>query len=228
MPAENFFYKHRRALLIVAIMFFIFIIIISIFNITWQNLHSAKINLLIAPTIASVKIGDDTYSAVGEYNIIPGNYNVMISADGFESKTGSLTAVAGETTEISLYLTPTAENSDWYATHPGDALIMGEIKNTASLANLDELKSKNPILNQLPLEIDYFTAGYAHHIKYTISYLLNDDNTAFTLTITDYTGGNYDDAVSKLAARGVNLETVTIQYINATADSLAPRAVDGP
>lgn len=216
---QDFIYKHKKTLIIGGVLIFVAIVAASIFGIIWNKIYSATISIMVTPTIAKVVIDGKEYDTIGEYKMKPGEYSVEVSADGFITKTEEFVAVENETTKVQLYLTPTEENSDWYAEHPEDALIFGELKSNEAYEKLQELKEEYPILNQLPIEIDYFTSGYANRIKYTISYELNDDNTNFIIVITDYSGGNYENALSKLEARGVKVEDFEIKYIDDSTNS---------
>ena len=213
-----FIYKHKKLLIATTVIVFVLVVSVSAFFIIWNSLHSAVVSVTVAPSIAKVFIGDTTYDSVGTYKVIPGEYDVLVEADGFLPKTGKLVAVANETVNILLYLEPTEDNNSWYSEHPVDALIVGEAKNNQLNENLEQLMEDAPILRQLPINIDYFTKNYAKRIKYTISYVLVDSISGFKITITDETGGNYEDALEKLRARGVNPEEYEIEYNDVSVD----------
>lgn len=216
---DEFVFKHRKAILVVGILVAVAIIGVSIWNIIWNNINSATISVMVTPSIAKVKIDGREYESMKEYRIQPGTYSVEVSAEGFVSKTEEFVVPENEVTNVFMYLLPTEENKDWYNEHPDDALILGELQNDETTDKLAELRKEYPILKELPLEIDYFTAGYANRVRYTISYLLNEDNTGFKITITDYTGGNRQNALDKLTARGVKLEDFVIEYTDKSTDS---------
>ena len=217
---ENFWKKNKKIIMIVGGIVAFVLLAIGVYSIIWNNIYSAKINMIVAPSIARVKVGDDYYSAQGEYNIKPGEYAVEVSADGFITKTGNLVAVSGETVNIAIYLEPTDENSDWYNTHSADALIMGEIKNNETVRALQELGEEYPILNILPYEAEYFTEDYSAKIKYTVSYKTNAEDNSFVITITDYMGGAKEIAYKWLEENGVNAEEYNIEYKDISAEWL--------
>ncbi len=78
---------------------------------------------------------------------------------------------------------------------------------------IDNLMEENPILEQLPIEVDYYTAGYAKRVWYKISYVLDDTEAGFSIVITDYTGGNHQNALDKLTARSVDLEKSSLSIV---------------
>ena len=214
----DYLFKHKKVIIAALLVFFVLVVSISAYFVIMDKINSVEVNVIVTPTIANVKIGEKNYKPMGSYKIQPGKYDVEVSADGFITKTGKLTAVEDESIDIQIFLEPTEENVNWYDEHPEDALILGEIKNSFTVKALGELKEENPILKQLPLEIDYYTKNYAKRVKYTISYRLNGDNDGFVIIITDYTGGNYDDAVDKLTARGLDINDVMIEYKNESDD----------
>lgn len=79
--------------------------------------------------------------------------------------------------------------------------------------DISGLIEENPILKSLPIKIDYFTKDYGKRVRYTISYKLNEDLSGFKIVITDYTGGNYEDAIEKLRARGAEIESLEVEYV---------------
>ena len=156
---------------------------------------------------------------MGEYKIAPGEYEVEVSAEGFVTKNGTIVARENEISDLQIYLEPTSENANWYNEHPDEGLILGEIKNYYTIKKVQELKEENPILNDLPITVDYFTDNYAKCVKYTISYRLDDENDDITIMINDYSGGNYNDAIKRLENYGVKKDRYTITYTDETSGS---------
>ena len=69
------------------------------------------------------------------------------------------------------------------------------------------------------MNIDYFTNNGAKRVRYSISYEIEEGATKFSITITDYSGGNYDDAMLRLEKRGVKKGQYEIKYIDKSEDS---------
>ena len=210
---EDFLYKNKKGLAIFGVIVVVLIIGAFIFKVVWEGIYSAKINVRLAPSIAKLVIDDKEYS-FGEHRIKPGTYEVKAVAEGFISKTGKLVAVADETTDILLYLEPTEDNANWYAEHPMEATALGDIKNDYAHTVMEKFIAENPKLKTLPIEIDYFTSDRSKRVKYSVFYQLNEDFSNYSFVITDYTGGNYDDAIEKLKARGLELDGHEIEYVD--------------
>ncbi len=211
---RDFLYKHRRTVFWGMIVGLLLIVGISVFFIVKDRIYSARVDILVTPSIAKVKIDDHEYSTMGEYKIKPGEYEVEVSADGFVSKKEKIVAIKDEITNVQVFLDPVESNADWYNEHPGDGLILGEIQSNIAAQAVQALKEKNPILNELPLEIDYYTPNLAGRVHYTISYQLNDENNGFSVLVIDYSGGNYDNAILRLENLGFDMSRYEIEYID--------------
>lgn len=218
----DFLAKYKKTV-IGGILALVLIIGVSVYFIVDDMAKTAKVKIVVSPSIATVKIDGKAYGTYGEFKVRPGEYTVEISAEGFEPKNGKLKAVENETVEIKTYL-EIEEGNNYYAEHPEDAVVLGDIKAAETLEKVEELKGEYPILEKLPLEIDYYTNDYAKRVKYTITYELNEDKDGFTIMIIDYTGGNYADAIAKLTARGADSEKYAIEYRDVTSESEWGRA----
>lgn len=64
--------------------------------------------------------------------------------------------------------------------------------------NTDKIPSSYPIVYDLPLEVSEYNDSYTKYTHYTITYNI-EENDKITVYITDYTGGNYQNALKKSA-----------------------------
>jgi hypothetical protein len=69
-------------------------------------------------------------------------------------------ALADEPTEISLYLDPTEENSDWYSKNVTDGTARGDIISDNLLQDFRDLQKKYSILNYVPYNTFTYTINY--------------------------------------------------------------------
>ena len=199
----------------------VLILLVSLGFLIYGRIFSAKISIVVAPSIAKVKIGDREFSASEEVVIQPGEYEVSVFADGFETKTGRLVTKADETANLHLYLeSNSSATANWYNEHDGDALIMGEIKSAEKLKALDAFLEKEPVLKQLPLTVEYFSDDYSKYVKYVISYELDNSERGFYLIMKDYTGEKSEAAFSKLREMGLDLTGLKLEYQDFTQDRL--------
>ena len=209
---HDFIYKHKKKILVLGVLVILVILAVSIVSIVENALNSVTLSITVAPTEAKVLLNGKEYSSEGEHKIKPGEYNVEIRADGFISKFEDFTVKEGDTKTIMLFLEPEDGNPNWFYDNPRDSLIVGAVKDAYTLDAINQLREENPILNDLPIDIDFYTSDYSKKISYTISYELSVDKTSFKITIDDKTGGNYEAAISKIRDLGYEPSGSEIVY----------------
>ena len=70
-------------------------------------------------------------------------------------------------------------------------------------------------MKDLPIKIDYFAGGYGKQTRYDIEGDLNtyeNGENTFKIIITDYSGGNYEAALTRIRDLGYNPDDYTIEY----------------
>lgn len=221
---RDFIFKHKIPLLIVSVILIIVLIIICAVVIIDKTTKTATIDLRFAPATATATINGKKYNN-GTHNIEPGTYTIEIEQDGFIKTTETFIAEKDKTTKVFILLESETGDNWWLNDTTTDPMILGSI--VAELANKkgEEFKEKNPIIKSLPIKIEYFSEDHSKYIKYTINYKLSEDKESFTLTITDYTGGNYNAALNNLKRRGYNPEDFKIEYIDSSSSSAWGKAI---
>lgn len=199
----------------------VLILAISLGFLIHGAIYSAKVDIMVAPSIAVVKIGDNEYPVSGEFSMQPGEYAVEVSAEGFVTKTGKLVLKDGETVDLKLYLESNSEDTvKWYEENAGDALIVGEIKNAEEMKKLDALLVREPVLKDLPVTVEYYSDDYSEYTKYVISYVLDDSERGFHLVMKDYTGVGMLGLIRTLTNMGMNTVGLEVKYEDLTGDKL--------
>ena len=184
-------------------------------------IYSAMVNIMVAPYIAVVKIGDDEYSVSGEFDFQPGEYAVEVSAEGFATKTGKLILKDGETVDLKLYLESNNDSTaNWYEENEGDGLIVGEIRNEAEMKKLDSLFEKEPVLKDLPVTVEYYSDDYSEYTKYTISFALDDSERGFYLIMKDYTGAKVGALIRTLSEMRMDTVGLEVKYVEGRTKEL--------
>ena len=75
----------------------------------------------------------------------------------------------------------------------------------------DMVTTTFPVIKKLPIKVEYYSDDSSKYTYYYIGYELKDDE-SLIIKITDYTGGNYENALEKLKAEEIDLEKYTIEY----------------
>lgn len=110
-----------RATAVFIICTFIGIVIYSIVHLIINADKTATIEVLVAPSDATVLIDGKHYSTDTKVRIKPGTYAVKIEKDGFISYNGSIKASDGETSYLYEFLNETDENGTYYKDHEKEA-----------------------------------------------------------------------------------------------------------
>lgn len=75
-----------------------------------------------------------------------------------------------------------------------------------------------PIIQVLPVMVDYYENNYTVYTKYYITYDIVGDNESIVLEIDDYTGGNYDKAIAKIRELGYDPDDYEITYSDISSE----------
>lgn len=200
----------KKLFIIVGILIFIVLIFVTI-KVIYNRVNDAEIELLIAPKSASVKIDGSSYPTEGTFKISSGKHTITISKDGFSTINEVINLTSGQTHNYYNYLVYPDGSMDWYKNHEEDSYLLEAIIPEIELQNSNATIAKYPLLAYLPINIDEYTNNISEHIKYSISYKINTDNTP-TIIITDYTGGKKEEAYKKIQSYGVNPDDYFILY----------------
>lgn len=213
---RDFVFNNKKRILIVAIVAVLIIIGVSIFFIIRDRIYSVTLNIVVSPSIAKVKVGDDEYEALGTHKIKTGEYDVEIYADGFVTKTGRLVAVEDETVEISVVLQPTEDNSDWYDEHPWDATAAGDIRSDEMMQEYQNLQDEWPILKYVP----------HYNYDYTITYEEDcEENGGEICLVVDAGFGFSRFALQYLQLTGLDLSSY---YVKGVENPFIKKTIDVP
>lgn len=86
---------------------------------------------------------------------------------------------------------------------------------------ISEIYDKHTFLDDLPLTISEYNETNTTYRNYRINYEIADTNnpdSSVKIIITDYTGGNYENAIEKLRNIGADLSVITVEYNNVSND----------
>ena len=77
-----------------------------------------------------------------------------------------------------------------------------------------EAEQSNPVYSVLPIIVDEFDAESGVTTRYDIRGFFDYDDNEFSINITDYSCGNYENALQSIRDRGFNPEDYKINYQN--------------
>lgn len=197
----------KRPFIIVGIIV-IFFIIITAFTV-YNRINNASLTLVVAPKSATITIDGNSGFHNETYKIPSGKHTITISKDKFQTITEEITINPGEDYYYYNLLVYPDGSMDWYAEHEDDSRLLETILPEISLKQYEAIKDKNPLIRQLPINVDEYTTSSI--TKYSISYKINLDDSV-TILITDYSGNNQARAYEKIKSLGFNPDDYYILY----------------
>lgn len=204
--------RKLKQIKISSIVGFILIVIISIFGIIFQEQPRVKIDIMTSPRSAKIYVGDKEYQN-GTFEIVPGEYDVKISHESFNELNEHISIANNSTFNLHRVLELLDSASTWYDEHPEDLEIAGTIAHEEAEIETAKFFNENSWLNQLPINVDYYTSNRKQHIQYEIS--ANITNTSeLEIIINDTNGTNYNAAMEKIRNLGIDEAKVKIIYNN--------------
>ena len=103
------------------------VVLVIFFTLYFLNAtKTAVLDILVAPTSATVLIDGETYSQ-GTFRTYPGETTAVISAEGFKDKVINLDLSSEETNKIYEFLIPEEGNLNYYAKNDDDAGALRKI-----------------------------------------------------------------------------------------------------
>lgn len=208
---RNFEEKKRRNLLLALGGALAVVVIISVVGIIIRLVNSATVEILVAPTDATITIGGHNFSN-GTVNMQPGTYEVSVTREGFESYSGTFEAISGETVNLDVCLDTTEETAGWYDdTTSADYQACQEVTDRKIITAEQEWLDSDPILRVLPYH--NYDAGY--DIDYS-----TDEDLNITVSITPLSCNQsradwlYEEALQYLRNQGIETENYVIERRN--------------
>lgn len=133
--------------------------LVGIIAVIIHNLMPEKtlVSINVAPTEATVTIDGREYHN-GTYEIKPGQYQVSISADGFDPKIVNLDIKPHQTTPLSTYLVNKKEGLAYFEKSAADLQVLNSITDQEIQDFMQQYRKKISIKDQLPISVRYNAA----------------------------------------------------------------------
>lgn len=187
----------------------VFIIFLAITN----SRKSSTLHTIIAPSFATLTINNKTYHPNQDHRLEPGNYQVKITADGFQEKSLQIELSPNQTTNLYQYLTPNDHDISWYYQNSKEAELFSQVTDAMANQQADQYREQYPIVSLLPISVVEVDKETYTMKEYRIDVgKFTDCKTDFCLKITDMTGGNQTAAYDKLRENGYNPDDYEIIY----------------
>lgn len=202
--------RKRKIIIIIAAVLVAGIIIANVIGIIEQSRYSATLEIAVAPLKATMTLNGKEYKN-GTHHLLPGTYEVGLTADGFEPYTATIEAPAGTVTYLYHYLTGPGGDISYYYSHDEDMRVFMTITNYEAGLKAKAYAEKDAIFTITPyydIDKNHFTihAGVSDDGSVNITVNLN--------TCTDLLKDEYsNEALEYLKGHGIELENYSVEYI---------------
>lgn len=220
MSFGDFLEKNYKTLVMVLTAIICVSIIYIMFALILHGHKDTYVNISVAPYNATVKINNKEYST-GTHKIDPGEYKVVVSADGFETKELDLKVKSGAIASVVTYLVNKEEGMKYYERDRHDLALLQtmDTENDERLKEfLDYYDKKLEVVNVLPMDVSYNDPTYNDRLTgHTVKAYMEDGSSeddcerAFCIKLS---GIRIDkEKIAKiLAEKGYNLDDYFIVY----------------
>lgn len=206
--------RKGRIILFSAAIIFAAITIISVIFYIIDSRKTATLHTIIAPSFAKVLVNNKKFSANQDIRLEPGEYNITVQADGFQTREQQLVLHDQEITTLALYLNPNEGDAfTWYEIHGDEYAYYLSASNYLANQSANEYAAKYPVSAILPftvVEVDPVTYDW---VEYKVGGGKFDGCASdYCIKITDTTGGNREKALDKIREKGFNPDDYQILY----------------
>lgn len=215
----------KQKILITSAIIVLFIAFPLVF-ISYKRINNSIISFFVAPSSATIKLDgkivesgikkdDSGYLEIKPINhaVTSGKHTIEIVKDGFNTIKEEIELNPNSSFMYYNYLS--SENDpDWYSKNEEESRLLETIIPKLSQQKQEDIEDKYPLIKHLPLNIDYYTSDLSKHVKYSISYIIEEDKVS--IKITDLSGNNKTLALDKIKSLGFSPDDYNIEYIDSS------------
>lgn len=210
----------RKRIFSLAVVGFVILTVLAVVLWLVDARRSAKLDILVAPSMAVVKINGSVYED-GEHRFEPGTVSAEVLADGFTAQTFEIELRAGETASLYTYLVPADGSMQWYAENPEEDLLLSAVGDAIAERDAAELASRYPISTVLPIVVVEVDPESYDWTEYRIDCgSFKGCKSEFCVKITDTTGGNKEKALTKIREAGFDPADYQVLYEHTPIEAL--------
>ena len=201
----NFVRKHKVLGLVVFLD--LIAILVVILAIVLHQTKTATISFKVAPIDAEISINGRNIGREGTQNVSPGDYHVVISMEGMQSKELDVSLKDDEYRLVKVYLLDNDGGFSYYMRNPDELYALEQVADEEASKFVKEYRRLSAISEILPLT---FSNTYDNTTNEIISISINWEQGGeckekpFCLLITDLTGKNREKALSMIREAGYN------------------------
>jgi hypothetical protein len=170
-----------------------------------QNKKTAILDILVAPSGATVKLNGHGI-LVGQAHVAPGNYVIKVSRQGFAEKEQTVSVAGGETRFVGIILVSNdASTALWYENHPEDDILTEKIVGQVVQQESADAVLQNPFIEKLPI----LGPGDTYRIDSGVSLAGSSQPAIYILAVSPKAR---EAAINKIKYMGYDPEKMEIIY----------------
>ena len=202
--------RKKRTIIIATVVLALGIIVAIVFSIIEQSKYSATVEIAVTPLKATLTLNGTEYKN-GTHRLLPGAYEVSLTAEDFEPYTATIEAQANTTTYLYRYLTGPDGDISYYSYHEEDMWVYMTVVNYEMAQRAKAYADKDAIFKITP----YYDVDKNH---FTIQASITDEeNIEITInlnTCTDLLKDEYSkEALEYLKSHNIATEKYGIKYV---------------
>ena len=197
----------NRTKLIFALLILSFASIVGL--IIYQNLTPKNVDLVLSPSVATVKLDGTKTVTPGKFHVSPGKHTLEASYSGFETRTTTFTATSKPTT-VTMVLIANAEGLKWLISHPEEQKYRQHVSGSNFEQSQQDRQQKTPLIKILPYYERYFSVSYGPSEQHP------EDDTAVGIFITLYSPLGKQQALDWITKQGYDPNSLEIHYLDKT------------
>lgn len=190
-------------------------ILVAILIIVIHNSKTATIDIMVAPSGAEISLNGKKYDNFTSYNVVPGDYQVVIEMEGMQTREYDLTLEDGEFARIWNYLVDADGGFTYYESHPDEVEVLKDVADGMARDFIGGFENLYAITDVLPLTFSNTHEQDANEIV-SISIRLGEEGECekrgYCLVVTDYTGKNTEKALAMIRDAGYNPDDYEIIF----------------
>lgn len=215
----NLLRKHKIACLVV---FFDLILILGVvLAIVMHQTKTATIDFMVAPTAVEITVNGKKVERTDSLNVAPGDYHVVISMEGMQTKEVDFSLKDDEYHVVKEYLKNEDGSFLYYVEHPDEIAVLKPIADGEANKFINDYTKLSSITEKLPLT---FSNTYDNETDEIISISIKwgegseCEKNSYCLIITDFTGKNREKALSMISEAGYNPDDYELVFKKGMAE----------
>lgn len=192
----------------------VLMVLVAILIIVVHHTKTATIDIMVAPSEATIELNGKKYENLESYNIMPGDYHVKVAMEGMQTREYDMNLADGGFARIWTYLVDADGGFEYYMMHPDDAAILEDVADKDAEAFVEKYTKMMSITEVLPLTLSNRGDNTGEIISIHIRWGTEDEcrEKPYCLIVKDFTGKNTERALAMIREAGYDPDDYEIIF----------------